>query len=62
MTGPSARGDEGVSEPDGRTVEASDFKASRRIWQEETHSGPDPCADPALWIGGTDTEGEPGER
>ena len=53
-----------VSGTESRTVEASGFSASRRIWQAEMHTGPDPYADPVLWIEGTTDEDEPerGER
>lgn len=47
-----------MSEAENRAVEASDFKASRRIWQEEMNTGPDPYADPALWLGFTDAESD----
>ena len=45
-----------MSEPNERTVEASDFRAARRVWHEEMYTGPDPYADPALWLGCTEAE------
>ena len=45
-----------MSDAENRTVEASYFKVSRRVWQEEMNTGPDPYADPALWLGCTDAE------
>lgn len=45
-----------MSDTEQRAAEASDFKEARAIWQEEVNTGPDPYADPALWIGGTTAE------
>ncbi|WP_166397292.1 hypothetical protein [Rubrobacter marinus] len=45
-----------MSETEQRAVEASDFRAARRVWHEEMISGPDPYADPARWLGCTDAE------
>ena len=47
-----------IGETEGRTVEDPDFGASRRIWQEEMDTGPDPYADPALWIDGSGAKGD----
>jgi hypothetical protein len=45
-----------LSETEQRTVEVSDFRAARAIWQAEMNTGPDPYADPALWLGCTTAE------
>lgn len=42
-----------MSDTENRIVEASDFAAARSLWQEEMNTGPDPYADPVLWIGAT---------
>lgn len=47
-----------MSETDEGAVEASDFEAARTIWREEMNTGPDPFADPARWIGGTDDDSD----
>lgn len=45
-----------MSDTEQRAVEGSDFEPARAIWQEEMNTGPDPYADPALWIGTTTSE------
>jgi hypothetical protein len=45
-----------LSEAGERTIEASDFRTARAIWYEEMNTGPDPYADPALWLGCTTAE------
>ena len=56
MSRSGARRDKVASETEGRTVEASDFRAARSIWHEEMNTSPDPYEDPARWLGCTTAE------